>query len=249
MGQSARVTSIEVLVDFKAALCLFARDAEEALCSVDVEVRRTFDWLQDQLKYWQREIRDREDDVVQAKAVLRRKQVPNALGRIPDCTEEEKALERAEYLLDEAQEKLRNVRRWLPMLQREMAEYEGPAGRLKGTLNGELPRTIAWLGQKIVSLEAYVEMAPPSSGGPEEVTSLASGEAAASPGGPGRRQPVDYRLLRQKTPRPSVRDMVAVPVRGTASVPPGVAVAIPMLEVMHMPGASPLSSGVPGARR
>ena len=57
MSQSARVTSIEMLVDFRAALCTFGERAGEILSSVQMAVARASDWLENQTTYWQRELR------------------------------------------------------------------------------------------------------------------------------------------------------------------------------------------------
>src|SRR5262249_6430265 len=99
MSGAARVLAVEVLEELKEALCAFKEDGQDALGSVEMEIRRTFDWLQDRLKYWQKEVRVRYEEVVQAKNELARRQMSRISGRPPDCTEQEKALKLAQYRL------------------------------------------------------------------------------------------------------------------------------------------------------
>ena len=94
MGPSARVTSIEALKDFRASLCRFGHDAKEAIGATELEIRRIFDWLDAQLKYWQKEVRIREEDVARAKAELIQRQYGQRDGRGPGTTDQEIALQR-----------------------------------------------------------------------------------------------------------------------------------------------------------
>jgi exonuclease VII large subunit len=162
MSESARVHSIEAVKDWKEALCVFHTEALEAVCAVEMEIRRTFDWLQERIKHWQSEIRRRDNLVVQARNdLMRRRMMTTAAGKEPDTTEQEKALRKAQARLREAEEKLERARQLVPVLQRAVEEYEGPARRLSNILEGDLPRAFALLDRKIDALDAYVGMAPP----------------------------------------------------------------------------------------
>ena len=86
MSQSARVTSVEAVKEFRPALIIFCEQAKDALSSVDMETRNLLDWLQrDQLGYWQRQLRLRQEEVSEAKAELFRRQLPGIRGEKPDC--------------------------------------------------------------------------------------------------------------------------------------------------------------------
>lgn len=183
MAQAANVNSIDALATWKAALATFREDGQEAIGATATEIRRAFDWLQDKQRYWQQEVRRREELVVQAKTELRRKKTLSVTvqGKQPDTTIEEKALRKAQMLLEEAEQKLEKTRRWKPALEIDVNEYEGKARRLSSMLDGELMRGLVLLEQKIRSLEAY--LAVPSSvevGGMRSASSSAS-EAAAAP--------------------------------------------------------------------
>lgn len=162
MSQAARVTSIEALVDFRADLCVFAEKAQEVLLDVQMAIQHTQHFVDDQGKLWQQEERRAEDAVAQAKTELARCKMIKIGDRTPDTTEQEAALRRAQYRLDHAQQKLAAVRRWGPGLKRAAEEYLGPARQLSGFLEGEHPRALALLQEKIQTLEAYVGLTAPS---------------------------------------------------------------------------------------
>ena len=70
MSESARLTSLDALVDLKAAFCVFTSEAKEALSSLAMEIQHTLGWLEDQMKYWTAAVRKCEDAVFQAKTEL-----------------------------------------------------------------------------------------------------------------------------------------------------------------------------------
>jgi hypothetical protein len=166
MSEFARVASIEALVEFRADLCTFGERAQEGLSSAQMQIQRTLDWIDEQAKYWQREVSHWEDTVTEARTELARRKMIRIGDRAPDCTEQEAILRAALRRLDEAQEKLARTRRWQPQFRRAVDEYQGPARQLAGFLEGEQPRALALLQQRIDSLEAYARLtAPPPQGG------------------------------------------------------------------------------------
>jgi hypothetical protein len=164
MGPSARVTSIEALREFRGSLSRFGHDAKEAVCATELEIRRVFDWLESQLKYWQKEVRDRQEEAVRAKAELIQRQYGKRDGYGAGTTDQEIALEKAIRRLQEAEGKVEKIRQWRNLLPRAVAEYEGPARQLMGMLDADLPRGIAILDQKIDALDAYMNTAAPLEG-------------------------------------------------------------------------------------
>src|SRR5262249_36470239 len=114
MNQQARVHSIDALRDFRVAFCTFGTEAAQALTSADVEIQRMLDWLtHDQLKFWQQEVRRREDKVNEARMDLSRCLISTtATGETPACTDQKVALEKARKRLKEAEEKVKVVKHW-----------------------------------------------------------------------------------------------------------------------------------------
>src|SRR5206468_11443977 len=141
MNKAADVRSIEDVREMHATVCKFRTDAQDALASADMAIRRAYDYLSDKLTFWQAAIRKCEDDVFQKKQELKQRQYVGFDGRVPDCTVQEENLKRAQGRLRYAQEKAEVVRRWMSKLPKSVGEvYEGPARQLAATLEGELPR-------------------------------------------------------------------------------------------------------------
>lgn len=165
MATSARVTSVQALVDFKAKLCAFGVDANNALAGIDLQIRRAFEWLEEQLKHWQREVRRRQEFVVRAKNDLLQRQSSRDRGHGPGTTEQELALEEARARLREAEMRVDNCKHWARILPREVMECEAPTRQLAGLLESDLPQAVALLEQKILSLEAYLALLAPAGPG------------------------------------------------------------------------------------
>lgn len=165
MSETARVASLEALTDFRAALCAFGEDAKEILASVQMAIQRTQDFVDDQARLWQTEVRRGEDAVAAAKTELARRKMMRVGDRAPDCVEQEKALRQALARLEHAREKLVISRRWAPALKREVDEYNGPARRLANFLETEQAQALALLRQKLDALEAYVNLVGPKEPG------------------------------------------------------------------------------------
>src|SRR5258708_38636071 len=92
MRTPARVTSVDALGDFRAALDAFRADALDALTALDLEVRRTFDWLADQRRFWQKTRRECPDAPTRARAELAPKQMAPPRPPPPDPPREEENL-------------------------------------------------------------------------------------------------------------------------------------------------------------
>jgi hypothetical protein len=161
MGPSARVTSIDALKEFRASLCRFGHDAREAISATELEIRRILEALEAKLKYWQKEVSIRQEEVARAKAELIQRQHGQRHGRGPGTTEQEIALNKAVRRLQEAEAKVEKTQQWQNILPRAIAEYEGPSRQLMAMLDADLTRSMAILDQRIDALDAYlVTLAP-----------------------------------------------------------------------------------------
>jgi|SRR5262245_18091052 len=185
---SADVRSIAAVIDWHATLTNYGDSLEEAMAGVDLELRRAFDWLEEQLQRWQRAVRDCEEEVVRAKAELANRKFPTWDGREPDCTVQEKALKRAKARQEHAEEKVETVRRWIGRLPKLIDEmFTGPSRRLRSMLEADLPVSLAELARRIAALESYAGLRPdhapgpsvtsgPNSGGPTPPAPLPAGK-------------------------------------------------------------------------
>jgi hypothetical protein len=174
MSESAKITAIDIINDFRVALLNFGEEATEALCAAEAEIRRTEEWLQDQLKSWQQEVRQGEDAVFQAKTELTRRKMMTFGDRPVDTTEQELALRRAVARLEHAEDLVEATRQWIRAWPKAVVDFRGPSGQLKGLLEGELPRASAFLERKIAALDAYVSASAPRAPSPNQDPAPAS---------------------------------------------------------------------------
>jgi hypothetical protein len=201
MSESAHITSLEALRDFRAAFLIFCEEVKDALTATDQEGKKLLDRIQrDYQSQWQRAIRDREEEVSQAKSALFRKQiVKNVDGRTPDCLEEKKAVRKAEARLEEAKEKLKNCKQWGGhLLPRALDEFAGPSRQLAALVEGEPPHAALLLDKVLDSLDAYLHLDPGISMGPP----ITAGSSTSSPPAPSSAPappPVESKVKNQPT--------------------------------------------------
>jgi len=160
MAQQVRVTSIDALESLRSALIIFLTKARRSLDDVGDDVRRTRMWLQhDQRSLWEGQVRQRHKALGQAEQELLSAKLS---GLRDNLAVQQAAVRKARAALDEAEGKLRNVKRW----NRDFDSAADPlVKRLEGLrsyLDFELPEAIAFLVQAQRTLDAYLEAPPPA---------------------------------------------------------------------------------------
>jgi len=167
MSHEARVLSVEVLEELRAALVRFKQEASAALGSVALIVERIAIWLEQQERLWKQEIRKREQAVSEARLELqRRKLMTTVQDRPPDTSEQEKALRKAQARLQEAEQKLQATKSWMVRWPRVVNECSTSGQRLGEFLETEMPQLLAWMQGRIEALEAYLALQAPEPPGP-----------------------------------------------------------------------------------
>lgn len=156
MEGTARISSVEALSEFRVALIKFKSEAAAALLGTESELQRTIMWLRhDQSAYWQRQIRHRQELLTRAKSDMFRKQVAQD-AEIRVSVDQKKAVEKAKRDLEHAEEKVRTVRRWIALLDKEHVLYRGECQGLSGMLEADIPAILKRLDGMIGSIEAYM---------------------------------------------------------------------------------------------
>jgi hypothetical protein len=164
MSQFARVASLDAIRDFKAALADFAETANVALSEATADVQRTIWWVShDQLAHWQREIKKRTDKLNQAKAELFKKQLESNDTRT-SAVVERKHVAKWQAAVDEAENKVRMVKKWAQVLEREMLLFKAGCAQVSGAIQGDVPAALGRMDKMIHSLEAYLALQAPSFG-------------------------------------------------------------------------------------
>jgi hypothetical protein len=181
MNQSASVHSIDAIRDFRAALIEFCQEARSAMVDIDLELRRSNEWLHEvQPNYWRNEVRRASEEVNETKKDLHRKRLMTLPGGgTPSCMEERKAVERAQHRQRYAEEKIEITREWARAEQHEATEYEGRATQLATLIDGTIPKAISFLDHTIGHLEAYILAGRPAGG----VSSVQTGQATIADNG------------------------------------------------------------------
>jgi len=176
MSNQADVQSIEALKELRVAMALFGEEALGALGAVEMEVRRTVQWLQhDRRLYWSDQIKRRREQVAMAKSEVFRRELQKTPDYSPSCSEQKELLRKAEASLREAEMKAALVKKWEPALQQAVFEYHGTTRRIKDLASGDVPRAMARLERMIDALEAYLRVAPPSGRGGQSALEAVAG--------------------------------------------------------------------------
>ena len=163
MQSGANVKNIESIEQFRASLCIFGDEVQGALAIVQAQIGRFLDWLEhDRLPHWQREVRRREEQLADAKNDLHRALSATIDPRhTPSCHQEKKMVELAKGRLVEAEQKLNNVRRWLPIVRQAVFEYKLKSDPLASAIVSDLPRAASFLRTAVARLNEYLIVAPP----------------------------------------------------------------------------------------
>jgi hypothetical protein len=163
MSRAANVLSTQTLKDFKVSLVNFGEEARNALSGVDMELRRTRDWLErDQLGYWQAQVKRRQEEMMQARADLHKRKIPQQGSDAVSDTEQKEALRDATKRLRVAEEKVDLIKKKLiPFLNHEIAEYHSHAQPLGDHLSGGFERSIGAMEKMVVALESYLALRVP----------------------------------------------------------------------------------------
>ena len=183
MSSQVAANSIDALKDLRVAMVLYGEDTLGALGSIGAEIRRTVRWLhQEQPAYWQEQIKRRRDTLAMAKAELFRRKLASASGTL-STTQQEENVRRAEADVHEAERRLQMTRKWQTQINAAVLEYLGSTRRIKTLASGEVQRGADLLSRLIDSLEAYLQVSPPSGSGstPASVPSTAAPTPAPKP--------------------------------------------------------------------
>jgi uncharacterized protein YqeY len=188
---------VDALKDLRAHFALFGEDVQSAMAGVDMEARRTVQWLQnDRRAYWQEQVKRRREAVSQAQADLFRRKLSQTDESAKVYTEQKENLRRAEAALRDAETRLALIKKWEPKLQQAILEYRASTRRIVDFARGDVPRALALLSRMIDALEAYLRVAPPGGAGSvaplDAIADAALAEDAASePTSPAEERPAD----------------------------------------------------------
>jgi cyclopropane fatty-acyl-phospholipid synthase-like methyltransferase len=158
MPQKAHVTSVEAIEAFRANLINYVSKARPTLEEVSADVLRARSWLQnDQRTYWEAQVRRRAKELEEAQQALFSANIANLREQ---TSVEQAAYHRARRAFNEAQDKLRTLKKW-------NREFDGSVGplvkqmeKLHTILANDLTQAIVYLAEVVRTLDAYAGIQP-----------------------------------------------------------------------------------------
>jgi hypothetical protein len=155
MAEQARVTSLEALESFRSSLIIFISQARPLLDEVTAEIVRTRGWLEtDQRTLWEGQLRRRSKHLQEAQQAL----FSARLGTLRQQTSMEFLMvQRAKAQVEEAEHKLRVLKKWNREYDRAVQPPVKQMEKLHTVLSNDLVKAVAFLTQAIASLAAYAE--------------------------------------------------------------------------------------------
>ncbi len=166
MAERAQVTSTEALEQFRNQLIIYISKARPALEEVTADVLRARSWLEsDQRLLWENQIRRRTKELEMAQAAL----FSAKLGNLREASAAEVLMvHRAKRSLDEAETKLRVVKRWNREFDSRVQPLVKQMEKLHTVLSNDLVKAVASLNATIDKLAAYSQTTPlPSAAVPQ----------------------------------------------------------------------------------
>ena len=176
MPDRGHVTSVEALEEFRAKLIIYQAKARAALEDVSADVTHTRLWIENEQRIrWESEVRRRAKALEQAQQELFGSRISTLRE---ESSTEQMAVQRAKRAFDEADAKLRLLKKW----NRDFGSHVEPLvkqlEKLHTFLTHDMVLAAAYLAEAVKTLEAYAELsssaatpapaAPASAASPEE---------------------------------------------------------------------------------
>jgi hypothetical protein len=170
MPSPARVTSIEAIEAFRTALILYVSQARPTLEEISADVMRARSWLEEEQRVkWEHELRKRSKTLEEAQQSL----FSSRIGLLAkEGAAQQMAVHKAKHLVDEAQDKLRAVKRWRRDFDGRVQPLVKQTEKLHTLMTQDLVQAISLLTRIQNTLAAYADktavepvgapMAPPS---------------------------------------------------------------------------------------
>jgi len=179
MPERAHVSSVDALESFRSTLIIYLSKARPALDELNGDVMRTRLWLQDEQRtHWENEFRRRTRALQEAQAAL----FSARLSSFREATSVEQLMvHRAKRAFDEADDKLRIIKKWKRDYDNRVAPLVKQMEKLHSVLGHDMAMAIAFLTHAIDTLRAYAEIPVPADAPAAAPPSAVSPAAEAAP--------------------------------------------------------------------
>lgn len=162
MADQARISNLDAIEAFRAALVVFISKTRQTLDTVQDAVKKTRGWVQtEQPNYWQQQIRMRQKKLDQAQQELMSARNSDF---VENPTFQQMAVRKARAHLEEAQAKAERTKAWGRDFDRSVDPLARKTDSLRDFLDNDLTKAVAYLVEIQKILQAYNETpsAPPS---------------------------------------------------------------------------------------
>jgi hypothetical protein len=152
---TVNVRSIDALEELQASLSRYADQSQTALAAVQREVQRTLEWLDERVRHWQTEVQRGQDEVRRTRAAYERCMASGDRDHPPSCGGEEQAIYDARRRLAQAEADARMAAEARKAVLAEAEAYQREAARLRALVQGDTPKAVATLRDKVAVLRSY----------------------------------------------------------------------------------------------
>jgi hypothetical protein len=183
MPERAHVTAVDALEAFRSALIIYLSKARPTLDEVSAEVTRTRMWLEDEQRtHWENQQRRRARALQEAQAAL----FSSRLSTFREASaSEQMAVHRAKRAFDEAEDKLRIIKKWNRDFENRVSPLVKQMEKLQTVLAHDMTQALASLTRAIDTLHAYAGIFPPGSAPASAAPAGSSPPEDAGTGGTG----------------------------------------------------------------
>jgi hypothetical protein len=158
MAERANVSSVDSIEAFRTALIGYLAKTRPILEDASDEVSRTRQWLQaDRRMYWEGQLRRRSRILQEAEQAVFSARLSNLRET---TTAELAAVQRAKRAVQEAEEKLRLIKRWNLEFDHRVDPLVKQLESLRTMLGNIMPKGVVHLAQIIKTLDAYAGVVP-----------------------------------------------------------------------------------------
>lgn len=159
MSQRANVSSVEAIEAFRAQLVVFLSKARPALEEVSADVLRMREWLDhEQRNHLEAQFRRRSRELQEAQQALFSSRISHFKT---ETSVEQLQFQRAKRALEEAEGKLRVLKRWNRDFDNVSQPLVKQVEKLHSVLTHDLNQALATLAQIVRTLEAYADPGAP----------------------------------------------------------------------------------------
>ncbi len=177
MNDGAHVGSVEALDAFRISVGIFTGKSVKILDEASDRAKRTRIWIEtDRLPHWQQELKRRVRKLEQAEQEYFSARLT---GPDRDLSLQQMMVRKGRRSVEEAEEKIRLIRKWMRDFDQVVEPLVRPISRLRDHLAVHLPKAAASLGRAADALEAYHH-----GGADPEPAPDAGGPAADTPPAP-----------------------------------------------------------------